>query len=299
MVQSIAAVSASDRSPAECRAHDLPGWPALPIGLLIAAGGVSRLLNGHAHVDRLIGVLMLVCGGLVVAGLTTVAPGQARAVLLFGRYQGTVRTTGLRWVVPLARRPTISTRVRNHETATVKVNDADGIPIEIAAVVVWQVVDTALALFGVEDLVGFVNVQTETAVRHVAAHYPYDGHGPDVLSLRESPNEVSCALAAEMSARTAAAGIRVVEARLTRLAYAPEIAQVMLQRQQASAVVAARRYIVEGAVGMVEMALDRLAEDDVVVLDDERRAAMVSNLLVVLCGERGTLPIVNVGSLYH
>ena len=283
----------------ERAARGVPGWPALGLGLLALLGGVARLVAGGPRADHALGVVLLWVGALMLAGLTAVAPGQARVILVFGRYAGTLRTPGLRWVVPIARRPAVSTRIRNHETATAKVNDADGVPIEIAAVVVWQVVDTALALFAVEDFVDFVTIQTETAVRHIASSYPYDGHRLGELSLRDKTEEIACTLANEIAARTAAAGVRAIEARITRLAYAPEIAQAMLQVQQASAVVAARQRIVEGAVGMVEMALARLAEDDVVELDDERRAAMVSNLLVVLCGERGTQPIVNVGSLYH
>jgi regulator of protease activity HflC (stomatin/prohibitin superfamily) len=193
----------------------------------------------------------------------------------------------LRWVNPFTVRRRVSVRIRNKETPTVKVNDADGNPIEIAAVVVWQVRDSARATYGVEDFVAFVNTQSETALRH------------DVLSLRDHTDEVARQLAAEIAARVVPAGVDVIEARITRLSYAPEIAQVMLQRQQASAVVAARSRIVEGAVGMVQMALARLAEENIVELDEERKAAMVSNLLVVLCGDRGTQPIVNAGSLYQ
>jgi len=190
-------------------------------------------------------------------------------------------------------------RIRNKETPTVKVNDSDGNPIEIAAVVVWQVRDSARATYGVEDFVAFVDTQSETALRHVANGHPYDNAGTDVLSLRDHTDEIAGQLAAEIAARVVPAGVDVIEARITRLSYAPEIAQVMLQRQQASAVVAARSRIVEGAVGMVQMALGKLAEEGIVELDEERKAAMVSNLLVVLCGDRGTQPIVNAGSLYH
>ena len=200
---------------------------------------------------------------------------------------------------PFTSRRRISTRIRNHETETTKVNDADGNPIEMAAVVVWQVEDTAMAVFEVDDYVDFVAIQTETAVRHIATSYPYDAHHEGQLSLRDGADEIARKLSAEIAARVASAGVRVIESRITRLAYAPEVAQVMLQRQQAGAVVAARRLIVEGAVGMVEEALDRLAERDVVELDEERKAAMVSNLLVVLCGDRGTQPVVNTGSLYQ
>jgi regulator of protease activity HflC (stomatin/prohibitin superfamily) len=220
-------------------------------------------------------------------------------VQLLGRYTGTVRTDGLRWVNPLTRRRRISTRIRNHETAVAKVNDVDGNPIEIAAVVVWQVADTAKAVFGVDDFAGFVAIQTETAVRHIAGSYPYDAHGEAQRSLRENAREITAELAAEIADRVLPAGVRVIESRITRLAYAPEIAQAMLRRQQASAVVAARQRIVEGAVGMVESALSQLAVDGIVELDEERKAAMVSNLLVVLCSEHPTQPVVNTGTLYH
>ena len=234
-----------------------------------------------------------------VGGLTAVTPGQVRVVQLFGGYRGTVRTTGLRWVNLFAVRRRVSVRIRNKETPTVKVNDADGNPIEIAAVVVWQVRDSARATYGVEDFVAFVNTQSETALRHVANSHPYDNAGSEALSLRDHTDEVAGQLADEIAARVVPAGVDIIEARITRLSYAPEIAQVMLQRQQAGAVVAARSRIVEGAVGMVQMALARLAEEDIVELDEERKAAMVSNLLVVLCGDRGTQPIVNAGSLYQ
>jgi regulator of protease activity HflC (stomatin/prohibitin superfamily) len=235
----------------------------------------------------------------MLTGLTPVMPGQARVVQLFGRYVGTARQPGLRWFNPFTRRRAVSTRIRNHETAIAKVNDADGNPIEIAAVLVWQVADTARALYEVDDFVQFVNIQAETAVRHIATSYPYDSHGDTVLSLRDNAGEITEKLSAEIGDRVVSAGVRIVESRLTRLAYAPEIAQAMLRRQQADAVVAARTTIVEGAVGMVRLALNRLDEHNVVELDEERKAAMVSNLLVVLCGDRDTQPIVNTGSLYH
>jgi regulator of protease activity HflC (stomatin/prohibitin superfamily) len=245
-----------------------------------------------------VGIVLFVVALIVAGGLTPVAPGRARVVQLLGRYAGTIRTDGLRWVNPITARKEISTRIRNHETAVAKVNDADGNPIEIAAVVVWQVEDTAQAVFEVDDFVEFVAIQTETAVRHIANSYPYDTHGDPRLSLRDNADEITEKLALEISARVASAGVKVIESRITHLAYAPEIAHAMLRRQQAGAVVAARQRIVEGAVGMVEMALDRLAEHNVVELDEERKAAMVSNLLVVLVGDRDTQPIVNAGSLY-
>jgi regulator of protease activity HflC (stomatin/prohibitin superfamily) len=243
--------------------------------------------------------LLIVLGGVALSGLTAVAPGHARVVQLFGRYRGTIRATGLRWVNPFARRLKVSTRIRNHETKVAKVNDADGNPIEIAAVVVWQVADTARALYEVDDFAAFVVIQTETAVRRIATSYPYDARGDGQVSLRDNATIITAQLSAEIAARVEAAGVRVIESRLSRLSYAPEIAHAMLQRQQAEAVVAARQRIVAGAVGMVELALARLAEDGVVELDEERKAAMVSNLLVVLCSDRATQPVVNTGTLYH
>lgn len=289
-------------------AHDLPGLPVLGLSLLALLAGVRLLVGalvshgGHGTTGSaasLIGSLLLALVAAALGGLTTVAPGQARVVQLFGRYGGTMRTSGLRWVNPFARRRAISTRLRTHETAIAKVNDADGNPIEIAAVVVWQVADTARALYAVDDFVTFVAMQTETAVRHIATSFPYDARTDGQLSLRENAALITAQLCADTAARVEAAGVRVIEARLSRLAYAPEIAHAMLQRQQAEAVVAARQRIVAGAVGMVELALARLAEHDVVELDEERKAAMVSNLLVVLCADRGTQPVVNTGSLYQ
>jgi regulator of protease activity HflC (stomatin/prohibitin superfamily) len=219
-------------------------------------------------------------------------------VQLFGRYRGTVREPGLHWVNPFAKRLKVSTRIRNLETAVAKVNDFDGNPIEIAAVVVWQVQDTAQALYSVDDFLSFVAIQAETAVRHIASSYPYTA-GEGVLSLRENADEITGRLSTEIAARVQSAGVTIIESRLTRLSYAPEIAQAMLRQQQASAVVGARTKIVEGAVGMVQLALRRLQEEDVVQLDEERKAAMVSNLLVVLCSEQATQQVVNTGSLYQ
>ena len=275
-----------------------PGIPLL-IGALAAylAGVLLTMVSGPAAVWT--AVALFVIGTVGVAGLTAIKPGEARVVQLFGGYRGTVRTTGLRWVNLFAVRRRVSVRIRNKETPTVKVNDADGNPIEIAAVVVWQVRDTARATYGVEDFVAFVDTQSETALRHVANGHPYDNAGSDALSLRDHTDEVAGQLAVEIAARVVPAGVDIIEARITRLSYAAEIAQVMLQRQQAGAVIAARTRIVDGAVGMVQMALARLAEEDIVELDEERKAAMVSNLLVVLCGDRGTQPIVNTGSLYQ
>ncbi|MBO0682576.1 MAG: SPFH domain-containing protein [Candidatus Dormibacteraeota bacterium] len=279
----------------------VPGMPALFLASASLIAGLTllaRAASGGARAGEGLGVVLLVLGGIAVSGLTQVAPGEARVLQLFGRYHGTIRTAGLRWVNPATRRRKISTRVRNQETALAKVNDADGNPIEIAAVVVWQVADTAQAVYEVDDLPSFVTFQSETAVRHIATSYPYEARDRGAISLRDSAREVTGKLSAELGARVAAAGVRVIESRLTRLSYAPEVAAAMLRRQQAEAVVAARQRIVEGAVGMVEMALARLDELDIVVLDDERKATMVSNLLVVLCSDQATQPVVNTGSLY-
>ena len=268
---------------------------------LVARTAVEVLRHGRGSVSAYLygaGILLIAFGIVAAAGLTPVAPGEARVVQLFGRYTGTIRASGLRWVNPLARRRKLSIRIRNHETALAKVNDAEGNPIEIAAVVVWRVEDTARALYEVDDFIQFVAFQSETAVRLVATTYPYDTHGAGPPSLLDNADEVATKLAAAVSARVAPAGVKVIEARLTRLAYAPEVAQMMLRRQQANAIVAARKRIVEGAVGMVQMALDRLEEQDIAPLDDERKATMISNLLVVLCSEQATQPVVNVGTLY-
>jgi regulator of protease activity HflC (stomatin/prohibitin superfamily) len=286
-------------------AHPLPGLPVLVLSIiieLIAAGLLilAKPAGGAWTVTLIIvGVLLLLAGILSQRGLFQVVPGEARVVQLFGRYSGTVREPGLRWVNPFTERRRVSTRIRNHETALAKVNDADGNPIEIAAVVVWQVSDTALALYAVDEFIQFVATQTETAVRHIATSYPYDTSDAAQLSLRGNADEITERLSAEIAARVASAGVTIIESRLTRLSYASEIAQAMLRRQQASAVVAARSRIVQGAVGMVQLALRQLEEQDVVELDEERKAAMVSNLLVVLCSEQATQQVVNTGSLYQ
>ena len=278
--------------------RSVTGIPVLVAGLA-AYVGAAIFIRAGGTADVWTGVGLVIVGSFAITGLTAVTQGQARVVQLFGGYRGTVRSTGLRWVNPFCLRRGVSVRIRNKETPTVKVNDADGNPVEIAAVVVWQVRDSALATYGVEDFVAFVNTQSEAALRHVANGHPYDNASSDVLSLRDHTDEVAAQLAAEIAARVVPAGVDIIEARITRLSYAPEIAQVMLQRQQAGAVIAARSRIVDGAVGMVQMALTRLADEGIVELDEERKAAMVSNLLVVLCGDRGTQPIVNAGSLYQ
>ncbi len=292
------------RPVAESQAWSLPGMVMLLVGVVFAIGGIAVLaLIPGAGSSRggliSLGVLLLVVAYLVFTGLTPVIAGEARVVQLFGRYQGTIRDPGLHWVNLLTKRRRVSVRIRNHESAVAKVNDADGNPIEIAAVVVWQVADTAMALYSVDDFPQFVAIQTETAVRHIASAYPYTSHREGELSLRENATEITAKLSAEISERVAPAGVSVIESRLTRLSYAPEIAQAMLRQQQAAAVVGARLTIVEGAVGMVRLALQRLEEQGVVELDEERKAAMVSNLLVVLCSEQATQQVVNTGSLYQ
>ncbi|HEY5881889.1 MAG TPA: SPFH domain-containing protein [Nakamurella sp.] len=245
-----------------------------------------------------IAVIAFVLVLLLAAPMVVIAPGETRVVQFFGRYIGTVRRTGLTWVVPLSTKRRVSVRVRNFETNTLKVNDADGNPVEIGAIVVWQVADTAKAVFAVDDYESFISVQSESALRHVTTTHPYDDSSEHATSLRGSTDVVSAELAHEVAQRVSAAGVEIIEVRISHLAYAAEIAQAMLQRQQAGAIVAARTRIVDGAVGMVEMALDRLEREGVVVLDDERKAAMVSNLLVVLCGDQKATPVVNTGSLY-
>ncbi|MFG2628439.1 SPFH domain-containing protein [Streptomyces sp. NPDC048473] len=293
----------------EVTAHSIPGGLGLlltvigviaGIGLAIVGGVVgSNGNNGVGVPVFILGVLLVIASFFCMTGVKMVAPGEARVIQLFGRYVGTIRTDGLRWINPLTSSRKISTRVRNHETAVLKVNDAYGNPIELAAIVVWKVEDTAQALFEVDDFLEFVATQTEAAVRHIAIEYPYDAHEEGGLSLRGNAEEITEKLAVELTARVQAAGVRIIESRFSHLAYAPEIASAMLQRQQAGAVVAARQQIVEGAVGMVEMALTRIAEQDIVELDSERKAAMVSNLMVVLCGDRAAQPVLNTGTLYQ
>jgi len=275
-----------------------PGVPMLFLGVALIGGGIA-LIKAQKTATIWTGLGLIVLGALVFGGLNAVAPGQARVVALFGRYQGTVRLTGLRWVNPFTVRKRMSTRIRNHETTTLKVNDADGNPIEMAAVVVWQIADTAKASYAVEDVRTFVTTQAETAVRHIAGQYPYDARGMDRVSLRDNADQITTQLSEELTRRVAVAGVAVVESRITRLSYAAEIAQAMLRRQQADAVVAARERLVEGAVGMVRTALHRLSEEELVDLDDERKASMVSNLLVVLCGDQPAQPVVNAGTLYQ
>jgi SPFH domain / Band 7 family len=289
----------------ERAARSLPGLRLLVAGIVLILAGVavavvaSHQSHGVAVALIVLSVLIFIASGFALSGLTPVVPGQARVVQLFGRYRGTIRDPGLQWVNPFTRRIVVSTRIRNQESAQAKVNDADGNPIEIAAVVVWQVADTASAIYSVDDYAQFVTIQTETAVRHIASSYPYTSRREGDLSLRDNADKVTGELSTEITARVASAGVHIIESRLTRLSYAPEIAQAMLRQQQASAVVGARQRIVEGAVGMVQLALQRLQDEGVVELDEERKATMVSNLLVVLCSEQATQPIVNTGTLYQ
>lgn len=269
------------------------GWFGV---LVLAAAGYGVDLARRRDTGLL--WLPLVVFFLVVTSLVIVAPGQTSVLQFFGRYVGTVRRPGFWWVLPLMVRRAVSVRVRNFETHHLKVNDADGNPVEIAAIVVWQVADTARSTYAVDNYQDFVWVQAESALRHVATSHPYDDYSGTGTSLRGSGDVVSGELAVEVAQRVLIAGVEVVEVRISHLAYAQEIAQAMLRRQQANAVVAARTRIVEGAVGMVELALNRLAENDVVELDEERKASMVSNLMVVLCGDQPPSPVVNTGSLY-
>ena len=266
--------------------------------IVLAAAGMA---NGVRQGSPLLLVASVVVGVITIvssAGFFTVNPGEAKALQLFGEYKGSVRRQGFWWANPFLSKKGISLRIRNFETTKLKVNDNHGNPIEIAAIVVWKVVDTAEALFEVDNYSAYVEVQSESAVRTVAQSYPYDSHGENVEALSTHTAEVSHALQQAIQDRLARAGVEVVEARISHLAYAQEIAQAMLQRQQATAIIAARFKIVEGAVGMVENALEMLAGKGIVVLDEERKAQMVSNLLVVLCSERSVQPIVNAGSIY-
>ncbi len=279
-----------------------PAFLAVLLAVGAIAGGIALIAQAETSDSAAAGIggtVLILAGILLFTGLTIISPGATRVVQFFGKYVGTVRRTGLVLTVPLSTRRNVSIRVRNFETSELKVNDADGNPVNIAAIVVWQVADTAKATFAVQDYGDFVRVQSESALRHVAMSHPYDHPDADASSLRGATDVVSGEIAAEVAARVAIAGIEVVEARISKLAYAPEIAQAMLQRQQAGAIIAARSRIVEGAVSMVEDALGRLERDAIVALDDERKAAMVSNLLVVLCGDSRATPVVNTGTLYQ
>lgn len=295
----------------ERRIHSLPGGVALLLAL--AAGGAAIALLATklpAHPDapgagKQVGMVAIgacalgLTSLLLLIGLISVGPNEARVLQLFGRYVGTVKDEGLRWVNPLYAKRSLSLRMRNFETPIIKVNDVEGSPIEIGAIVVWKVVDTAAACFVVDDFSSFVRVQSEAALRNLAMHHPYDGNDERAVSLRGHTEAVAEQLQNHIATHCKHAGIEVIDAKIAHLAYAPEIAQAMLQRQQAGAIIAARQRIVEGAVGMVEMALAMLTKNNVVTLDEDRKAAMVSNLLVVLCGERSTQPVINAGTLHQ
>lgn len=274
---------------------------SLALGCLGGAGYLAAMMRGPVpQVPNVLAIAgLLILGVLLLAGLFVINPNEARVLQLFGKYVGTSREEGLRWTIPFYTKTRMSLRVRSFETAKIKVNDVEGNPIEIATIVVWRVRDTAEACFAIDDYVAFVHSQAESALRNLATHHPYDAHDESVLSLRGHTDAIAEALKVEIQTRVAGAGVTILESRIAHLAYAPEIAQAMLQRQQAGAIIAARQRIVEGAVGMVQMALTMLADKGVVHLDEERKAAMVSNLLVVLCGERGTQPVVNTGTLYQ
>ncbi len=277
----------------------LPGIPMLLVLILVVAGAAWMIPAGNLGGPALlVPISIIVIASLCLLGLYMVEPNQSAVLSLFGKYVGTVKDNGLRWNNPFYSKKKVSQRVRNFESGKLKVNELDGSPIEIAAVIVWQVVDSAEAVYNVDDYESFVHIQAESALRTMATSYPYDQHEDGQVALRSHAQEISQHLKDELAERLADAGVQVLDARISHLAYAPEIAQAMLQRQQANAIIAARTRIVAGAVGMVEMALAELQKNGVVQLDEERKAQMVSNLLVVLCGERSTQPIVNTGSLY-
>jgi regulator of protease activity HflC (stomatin/prohibitin superfamily) len=288
----------------ERQVHALPGVPVLLV--LLAAtglciwGAIADAIKDNDSPMLIVTYLVLtLLAVFLMAGLFVVNPNEGKVLQFFGDYVGTAKNAGLRWANPFYTKKRVSQRVRNFESGKLKVNDNEGNPIEIAAVVVWKVVDTAEAVFEVDDYNNYVKVQSESALRNLATTYTYDAHDEHTISLRGATQVVADALKKEIQDRLARAGVEVLEARISHLAYAPEIAQAMLQRQQAGAIIAARQRIVEGAVGMVEMALEMLSKREIVNLDDERKAAMVSNLLVVLCGDKSTQPIINTGTIYQ
>jgi len=293
--------------PVRTQTHEQrPAWagPGLPtmIGALVATGlgilGAFIASSSHDGGLGVLAVIVIVIASLWFGGFLVVQPNEARVLILFGRYIGSVTDSGWWWCNPFAKKQKVSLRVRNFQSDPIKVNDASGNPIEIGAVVVWRVTDTAKAVFDVNDYEQFVTVQAETSLRHLASEYPYDDYRPDTVSLRVNVDSVRDALQAELQARLDLAGIEILETRLTHLAYAPEIAEVMLRRQQAEAILAARKTLVQGAVSLVQMALAQLADSDLVELDPERKATMVSNLMIVLSGDHSPAPVINTGSLY-
>jgi regulator of protease activity HflC (stomatin/prohibitin superfamily) len=282
--------------------HALPGLPMLLVLLVATALSIWGMVDAVSDEAIWLLILYIVLAVVLIVlmvGLFIVNPNEAKVLQFFGEYVGTVKIPGLRWANPLYSKKRVSQRVRNFESGKLKVNDNEGNPIEIAAVVVWKVIDTAEAVFEVDDYNHYVMVQSESALRNLATSYTYDAHDESTTSLRGTTQVVADHLKREIQDRLNRAGVEVLEARISHLAYAPEIAHAMLQRQQAGAIIAARQRIVEGAVGMVEMALEMLSKRDIVALDDERKAAMVSNLLVVLCGDKSTQPIINTGTIYQ
>ncbi|WP_440876077.1 SPFH domain-containing protein [Thalassotalea sp. PLHSN55] len=279
----------------EKKGFSISGYGVFAILVATSIYIITQAAIGNIEIATVLTFILTIAA---IPGFFLVQPNQAKVMTFFGTYVGTVKAGGLRWTIPLFIRKNISLRVRNFESSQMKVNDNHGNPIEIATVVVWSVDDTAEAVFEVDDYLSFVTIQSESALRNMAISYPYDQHESDNIALRSHPKEVSEALKGEIQQRLAKAGVKVHEARISHLAYAPEIANAMLQRQQASAIISARRLIVDGAVGMVEMALKQLSDKEIVELDEERKATMVSNLLVVLCSDKSTQPVVNTGSLY-
>ena len=291
-----ATVSSTSQTHEQRPAYVLPGLPMSIVTWAVVGTSIGLLFAGNSGL--LVGIILIIIFLPLLGGVFTVQPNEARVLTLLGRYNGSVTKAGLWWCNPFARRKKVSLRVRNFQSERIKVNDASGNPIEIAAVVVWRITDTAKAMFDVADYEQFVTVQSETSLRHLANEYPYDDYKAERVSLRGNADEVGTALQDELQARLHLAGIEILETRLTHLAYAPEIAEVMLRRQQAEAIVAARRTMVQGAVGLVQMALAQLADSDLVELDTERKATMVSNLMVVLSGDHSPSPVINTGTLY-
>jgi regulator of protease activity HflC (stomatin/prohibitin superfamily) len=294
-------VSQSDQAHEQQPAWVIPGLPTLVGALAAMAVGIAlTVVAGGSHNGALeaFGIVVIVVAGLSFGGFFVVQPNEARVLVLFGRYIGSVTNAGWWWCNPFAKKQKISLRVRNFQSERIKVNDASGNPIEIAAVVVWRITDTAKAVFDVADHEQFVTVQSETSLRHLASEYPYDDYKTDAVSLRGNVDEVRNTLQAELQTRLRLAGIEILETRLTHLAYAPEIAEVMLRRQQAEAILAARKTMVQGAVSLVQMAVAQLTDSDLIELDPERKATMVSNLMVVLSGDHSPTPVINTGSLY-
>ena len=292
-------LSASDQAHEQRRAWVIPGLPTMVGALVVLAAGIGLAASAGKNGGLIaFAIIVIVIAGFSFGGLFVVQPNQGRVLILFGRYIGSVTEAGWWWCNPFAKKEKVSLRVRNFQSERIKVNDASGNPIEIAAVVVWRIVDTAKAVFDVADYEQFVTVQSETSLRHVASEYPYDDYDADKISLRGNVDVIRGSLQGELQARLRLAGIEILETRLTHLAYAPEIAEVMLRRQQAEAILAARKTMVQGAVSLVQMALAQLADSDLVELDSERKATMVSNLMIVLSGDHSPTPVINTGSLY-